>query len=35
MVTPRVAVNIVTFNSDQDIAGCLKSVLLSPSRSIT
>ena len=28
MVTPRVAVNIVTFNSDQDIAACLKSVRL-------
>ncbi len=28
MVTPRVAVNIVTFNSDQDIAACLKSVQL-------
>ena len=28
MVTPRVAVNIVTFNSDQDIAACLESVQL-------
>ena len=26
MVTPRVAVNIVTFNSDRDIAACLESV---------